>query len=97
MRNILFAILTIIIFSSQAQENFVPQKFYLHTQGELLRQHLSSPFGGLRGQEAPNPVFQPRYVAVDSAFIAQRKEQLQVVIHEVGNQKLVIYERRKQR
>jgi len=70
------------------EENFVPQYFYLNHQASLLQQHLKQ-------RPNSNPVFQPRFVAVDSVFIEQRLEYLQVVEYEVNQQKLVLYERKK--
>jgi hypothetical protein len=92
MKTIFYSILLLFGLCSHAQEeyNFVPQKFYLHTQGELLQQHL---------QQHPNsnPFFQPRYVAVDSTFIANRKEHLQQTVIDVNQQNLVLWERKKDR
>jgi hypothetical protein len=91
MKTIFYSTLLLLGLCSHAQEehNFVSQKFYLHTQGELLRQHL-------RQNPNTNAVFQPQYVAVDSAFIAQRKEHLQQIVIDINQQKLVLWERKKE-
>jgi hypothetical protein len=90
MKTILLTATLLISAATIAQEdyNFVPQYFYLNQQADLLQQYLKQ-------NPNTNPVFQPRYIAVDSTFVATRKEHLQAIIYEVNGQKLVVYERKK--